>query len=231
MTLILNPKYAALRDYLTHIEEHFEHEGHEIFRDRNVLRTLQVGDLTLCVKRYGRGSLRARLAVQLYKKSKGKKAYLRPLELRERGFESPEPVALVKVRKSLTRTVSYFVCLYSPYRYDLTAVCTLSSDDRAELISAFARYTARLHADGFMHRDFSPTNVLFDRVGGRYRFSLIDTNSLRTGRPVSLEKGCENLAALGQDEAFLYDLVDAYACERKVDAEVCRGYVEAARRR
>ena len=49
MKIILNPKYEHLRSYLTHLEEHFERDGKEIFRDRNILRTLQVGDLSLCV--------------------------------------------------------------------------------------------------------------------------------------------------------------------------------------
>lgn len=31
MKIILNPKYERLRDYLTHIDFHFEQEGKEIF--------------------------------------------------------------------------------------------------------------------------------------------------------------------------------------------------------
>ena len=79
MKIILNPKYEHLRSYLTHLEEHFEREGKEIFRDRNILRTLQVGDLTLCVKKYALPSLSARVAQRIYKSSKGKKAYFHPL--------------------------------------------------------------------------------------------------------------------------------------------------------
>lgn len=87
MKIILNPKYERLRDYLTHIDFHFEQEGKEIFRDRNVLRTLRVDGLTLCVKRYAPLSLRGNLAIRIYKTSKGKKAYFKPFKLRERGFE------------------------------------------------------------------------------------------------------------------------------------------------
>ena len=65
MKIILNPKYEHLRSYLTHLEEHFERDGKEIFRDRNILRTLQVGDLTLCVKKYALPSLSARVAQRI----------------------------------------------------------------------------------------------------------------------------------------------------------------------
>ena len=180
MKIILNPKYERLRDYLTHIDEHFEKEGKEIYRDRNVLRTLQVDGLTICVKRYAPLSLRGSLAVRFYKTSKGKKAYLKPLELRERGFESPEPIAFVKYQTGLMRTTTYFVCLHSSYRYSLAHIMELPDEERRAVTLAFARFAARLHEDGFLHRDFSASNILFDMVNGRYHFALIDTNSLRT---------------------------------------------------
>ncbi len=229
MKIILNPKYENLRDYLTNLEEHFEHEGKEIFRDRNVLRTLQVNGLTLCVKRYAPSSLRNRIAVKIYKTSKGKKAYLRPLQLRERGYESPEPIAFVKYSKGLVTTTTYFVCLLSNYRYNLMDIVTLSSEERHEATVSFAHYAARLHKDGFLHRDFSSGNILFDKVNGRYRFSLIDTNSIRVGRPVSIEKGCANLARLKGDDLFFETLAREYAAARGVEPDYCLSLIDKAR--
>jgi len=229
MKIILNPKYEALRDYLTHIEEHFEREGREIFRDRNVLRTLEVDGVKLCVKRYAPLPLRGRLAVRIYKTSKGKKAYIRPLELRERGFESPEPVAFVRYRKGWTKTTTYFVCLHSDYNYSLASLPELDEKMRTEVTTSFARYAARLHEDGFLHRDLSPDNVLFDKVKERYCFSLIDTNSVKTGRPVSIEKGCANFARLKGDDSFFVLLAHEYAAARKADPELCERLILAAR--
>lgn len=221
MKIILNPKYEHLRNYLKDLEVHFEREGKEIFRDRNVLRTLEVEGLTLCVKKYALPSLRARIAQRIYKSSKGKKAYFRPLELRERGFDSPEPVAFVRYPKGLLKSDTYFACLYSPYRYNLLDALTLPYDERCEVIRRFAAFAARLHEQGFLHRDFSSGNVLFDQVDGRYRFSLIDTNSMRIGRPVSVEKGCTNLLGLSGDDEFFTLLAKAYAEARGVPVERC----------
>lgn len=229
MRIILNPKYECLRDYLAHIDEHFEKEGREIYRDRNVLRTLRVNGMTLCVKRYAPLSLRASIAVRLYKASKGKRAYFRPLQLRERGFESPEPIAFVKYQKGIFRTTTYFVCLHSDYRYSLSDVMALTVDERTAVTQSFARYAARLHEDGFLHRDFSASNILFDKINGRYHFALIDTNSIRIGRPVSIDKGCANFSRLVGDEDFFARLASDYAEARGADPGVCLQHINRAR--
>ena len=229
MKIILNPKYESLRKYLEELEVHFEKEGKEIFRDRNVIRTLQVNGLTLCVKKYAQPSLRGRLAQRFYQSTKGKKAYFKPLALRERGFESPEPIAYVKYNKGLTHSTTYFVCLHSNYRYCMNDAIKLNEEERAELINSFARFTARLHNGGFMHRDFSSANILYDKIEGRYHFELIDTNSITIGRPVSIEKGCINLAKLNGDDNFFSALAHAYALARECNAEMCEKYINDAR--
>ena len=231
MKIILNPKYESLREYLTNLEEHFDKEGKEIFRDRNVIRTLKVNGLTLCVKKYAQPSLRGRLAQRIYKSTKGKMAYFKPLSLRERGFESPEPIAYVKYNKGLTQTTTYFVCLHSSYRYSMKDATKMNSEERAELITAFAHFVARLHRSGFMHRDFSSDNILFDKIAGRDHFELIDTNSLQIGRPISIEKGCANLAKLNGDDQFFSALAQAYGLARECDAELCQKYINEARKK
>lgn len=221
MKIILNPKYEHLRGYLEHINEHFERDGHEIHRGRNVLRTLQTEGLVLCVKRYASPSLPGRLACKLYKTPKGKKAYLSPLLLRERGFESPEPIAFVKYSKGWFDSTTYFVCLHSSYKHSMADIMTLPAEEQDEVIQAFARHAARLHREGFLHRDFSAGNILFDKIKDRYRFTLIDTNSMKCGRPVSIEKGCANFARLAGDDDVLRKIALAYAAEQNADGEQC----------
>lgn len=230
MKIILNPKYESLREYLTHLEEHFEKEGKEIFRDRNVLKTIEVDGLTLCVKRYAPPSFGSNLAQHIYKSSKGQKAYFKPLALRERGIESPEPVAYVKFRKGLFRTTNYFVCLLSKYKYNIQDAFRMEEEERNIFIQAFAHFAARLHCGGFLHRDFSPSNILYDKIDGKYHFALIDTNSIKIGRTVSIEKGCENLSKLTNDKKFLMTLAGAYAEARGCEAALCKTYVLNAKR-
>ncbi len=220
MNLIVNPKYEHLRAYLRDIDKHFSEEGKEIHNERNVLRTLEVGDLKLCVKRYGTLSLRRKLA-RTFKKAKGKQAYYRPLLMRERGYLSPEPIAFVRYRRGIFRADSYFVSIYSDFRYSLANLPQQPKEHRDEITRQFAVFAARLHQDGFLHRDFSACNILYDIFDGRCRFSLIDTNSMRCGKAVSIDQGCENLAQIKGDDDFCAILASEYAAERKADAEYC----------
>lgn len=234
MRLILNPKYKHLREYIEHIEDHFEHEGHEIHRDRNVIRVLKVDGLTLCVKRYSQASLTQRMAIRLrMRSSRARRAYIRPLLLRERGFDSPEPVAFVRFSKGLTNSVSYFVCLKSKYQHSMSEVMDLPVEKREELTLAFAQYAAQLHKNGFLHRDFSGDNILYGRVDGQFGqricFSLIDTSSMRCGQSVSVKKGCSNFARLVGDDTFFDQLARHYAAARQADYAECRAYIFASR--
>lgn len=229
MKIILNPKYEYLRDYLMHLEEHFNNEGQEIHAGRNVIRTLEVDGLKLCVKRYAPPSLRRRVQQMLYKSDKAKLAYMRPMLLRERGFESPESIAFVIYKQGVLRVTTYFVCLQSPYRYNMEQVNVLGTDELQELVVHFAHFAARLHEGGFLHRDFSSSNILYDIIDGRYHFSLIDTNSMKCGSPVSIEQGCRNLAQLSGNEAFFSLLAQCYASERHADASHCAQLINRAR--
>ena len=231
MKLILNPKYEHLRDYLTHLEEHFEKEGQEIHRGRNIIRTLKVGGLTLCVKRYQQPTLKRWLQQMTYKSPKSKLAYLSPLLLRERGFESPESIAYVRFRHGFKAFTDYFVCLLSEYRYSMDSLSERPEAEQEEIIASFASYVAHLHEGGFMHRDFAPSNILFDKIGDRYHFSLVDTNSMKCCKPVNIEAGCRNLAQLSGDDRFFNTLIRIYASERHFNVERCMSLVNEARQR
>lgn len=231
MKIILNPKYEFLHDYMLQLEEHFEKEGQEIHNGRNVIRTLETHGLTLCVKRYAPPPLHHRLQQMLYKSSKGKLAYLSPLLLRERGFESPESVAYVCYRRGLLSTTTYFVCLLSNYRYSMETLLKDSPETQKEVVCHFARFAAHLHEGGFLHRDFSSSNILYDKINDRYHFSLIDTNSMKCGSAVSVEAGCRSLAQLTGNDAFFAHLAQCYARERKADPIYCAHLINEARRK
>lgn len=230
MKIILNPKYERLRAYMTKLEEHFENEGHEIHSGRNVIKTLKVDGLTLCVKRYAPPTLQRRLQQMIYKSSKGKQAYWRPMQLRERGFESPESIAYVMYRHGLWKQTTYFVCLLSNYRYNMLTLTGESTDEQHNVLTAFARFAAHLHEGGFLHRDFSSANILYDKIGERYHFSLIDTNNMKCGTSVSIEAGCKNLAQLTGNDQFFAFLTERYAEERKADPERCAKLINEARK-
>lgn len=48
-------------------------------------------------------------------------------------------------------------------------------------MTAFAEFTARLHEAGILHLDYSPGNILYDKIGEEYHFSLVDINRMHFG--------------------------------------------------
>ena len=217
MEIILNPKYSHLHDFLAHLEEHYQ-KGEIVQDDFNEIRTLEVDGLKLSVKKYGQ-SMRHRL--KFYKMAKGKKAYIGQRLLRERGYESPEPVAFVRYRRRMLTSRTYFVTVRSPLRYSLNDLPSLSEEEQKAVVRAFAAYAARFHEDGFTHRNMKTKHVLFDKVGDGYTFALLDANRVHKGRHVSVEKGCANFARLNCSDENLKLLLDEYAEIRHADKTAC----------
>lgn len=230
MKLLLNPEYEHLRAYMADIARHFDASNREVYRGRNVIRVCEAEGQPLYVKRYGIPALPNRLVYTFLRQPKGLRAYRYPQVLLAKGFETPVPVAYVEERRGGLIAHSYFVSLPCPYGRRFYEFGNARAADCADVLRAFARYTARLHEAGVMHLDYSPGNILFDQVDGRWHFSLVDTNRMRFG-PVGVERGCRNFARLwGQPEWFRL-LADEYAGARGADAADCRRWTMQARER
>ncbi len=229
MEIILNPKYENLRPFLTHIDEHFA-TGREIHRGRNVLRVVDGPDFPLNVKRYRIPTLPGRIVHTFLRPTKGRRAYYNPLKLRERGIESPEPVAYLAHKRYGLISTTYFVSRQCPYRRTFYEFANADADVNADIIRAFARFMARAHIEGILHRDLSPGNILFDRVGDTWHFSLVDTNRMHFG-PVGVLQGCANFARLWGPKRFFEILAQEYAAARKADPVLCRAAILTARER
>ena len=106
---------------------------------------------------------------------------------------------------------------------------TLEGAFREEVTKSFARFAAHLHNSGFLHKDFSAGNILFDRIGERFHFSLLDTNALKWGKKISVERGCQNLGRLVGPPEFFESLARHYADFRQADPQHCIHLVKAAR--
>ena len=77
-------------------------------------------------------------------------------------------------------------------------------------MTAFAEFTARLHEAGILHLDYSPGNILYDKIGEEYHFSLVDINRMHFGE-VDIKKGCANFARLWGQTPFFILLGKEYA--------------------
>ena len=229
MQIVLNPKYHQLHDELLQVVRNFESSGKEIYHGRNVIRLVEIDGLRLAVKRYGRMPLKHRVATRFYKTNKAKRAFVTSLMLKERSFESPEAVAFLCDRHSVLDATHYYVSIYSDYRHSMRDIPTLDGAFREEVTKSFARFAAQLHNSGFLHKDFSAGNILFDRINERFHFSLLDTNTLKWGKKISVERGCKNLGRLVGPPEFFESLGRHYADHRQADPQQCINLIKAAR--
>lgn len=227
MRVIINPKYYHLEESIKRIPELFEKQGRVLYDRRNLIKEMLLEDsLLINVKRYGVPKLINRVAYSFFRRPKGERAFIYPQILLQKGFETPEPIAYIEFKKNGLIDYSYFVSVQCPYQRTFYEFgdADPNSDECVDIIRAFAHYTASLHENGILHQDYSPGNILFDKIGNNYRFSLVDLNRMTFGE-VGLEAGCANFARLWGQKEFFVQLAKAYAKARHWDEAYCVGRV------
>lgn len=228
MYIEVNPKYESLRGWLEQLPETFSRTGEIIYEERNQIRLIPVARLDLCVKRYKRPSLLQQIAYR-FRAPKAVRAYRNALRLRQSGIATPEPVAYILCGNGWLQE-SYLVTLQSALHRNFYEFRDGNIRGKEDLIRAFARFTAQVHQAGVLHLDYSPGNILFDQVNGKWSFELVDINRLRFGN-VSAREGCCNFCRLWGKRDFFETLSPAYAQARQIDEEQCLKWILKARER
>lgn len=230
MKVLINPLYNHLADFINNIPERFEDQGKVIYSGRNLIKVMTLDGVELNVKRYAVPAFVNKIAYSFFRVPKGKRAFTYPQVLFERGFETPCPIAYVEERKFGLINYSYFISLQSSYSRNFYEFGNADVDQCKDVIVAFARYSAKLHEAGILHRDYSPGNILFEQIDGEYHFSLVDINRMNFGR-VSIRQGCANFARLWGKKSFFELLAKEYAKARHADESFCKEHILACRKK
>lgn len=230
MKIIVNPAYEHLRDFVENMPAKFDKEGRIIYSGRNLIKVMEVDGIEINVKRYGIPAFANRVVYSFFRIPKGRRAFVYPQMLLEKGFETPVPIAYVEERRCGLIRHSYFVSMQSPYKRNFYEFGNAKVEDCRDVIVAFARYTADLHQAGIMHRDYSPGNILFDKIDGEYHFMLVDINRMNFGK-ITVDMGCANFARLWGQKAFFELLAKEYARARHADETYCRERVLTCRKK
>ena len=220
MKMMLNPKYKKLHRFVERIPYDFESIGTVIHSGRNLIKKTTIEGIEVNVKRYAVPPLINRIVYLFFRLSKGERAYSYPQKLLQEGFETPEPIAYVEEKQMGLIGYSYFVSVQSGYRYNFCQMGNADVQNCKDVIIAFARFTARLHEAGILHLDYSPGNILYDKLEDGYHFSLVDINRMRFGK-VGMKRGCANFARLWGQTAFFVLLAQEYARARGMNEEEC----------
>ncbi|MBP1618431.1 MAG: hypothetical protein H6Q14_2258 [Bacteroidetes bacterium] len=221
MEIKINGKYAYLEDFIKKLSSIFETEGRVVYSARNQIRVIEVDGLLLNIKRFHKPFIANAIIYSFFRKPKACRAYHNALEVLARGFNTPEPVAYVLDNASGLLGLSYFVSLHLPEGKEIRDYYfTKGEGDASAILREFSRFTSRLHDGKIIHLDYSPGNVLYEKDGDRFRFSLVDINRMEF-REVNLETGCKNFCRLFGCAEATEIIAEEYARQRGFDKALC----------
>ena len=226
--ILTSEAYQCCKEEVEYIIDHFENSGTVIHSGRNCIKSFQTDLGIWNVKRYHKPSAFNRIVYSFLRKPTGRRAFEYPLKVLSAGFETPCPIAYVEEDCMGLIGYSYFVSEQCPYKRRFYEFGNARVEDIQDILIAFVRFTAGLHEAGIYHRDYSPGNILFDKVNGAWHFSIVDINRMEFG-PVSIKKGCRNFARLWGQPDFFRFIAQEYAHARHADERQCIAAVMQAR--
>ena len=222
--VVLRPEYEYLRPFIVALPDRFCREGEVIYKGRNEIRVMESHGMTLNVKQFGVPIFFNRVAYSFFRSPKAQRAYEYALVLGEKQIPTPEPIAYIILKKNGLQEKSYFISRQVDYSRRFYEFGTNALEGNEDIVRALARFTTNMHEAEVYHRDYSPGNILFDRVDGGVAFCVVDINRMRFGK-VSVEKGCANFARLWGQQPFFRLLAGEYARCRHADPDRCVKWV------
>ena len=119
-----------------------------------------------------------------------------------------------------------------PYNHDFFEIRDVFADpqfdDRENILRSFAGFCHELHSMDVLHYDFSSGNILIQKSGGSYRFSLVDVNRMEFV-PLNMDQRIRSMAKLGSKEADSDTVARYYAEAANLDESWCVDRLRAAR--
>jgi glycosyltransferase involved in cell wall biosynthesis/tRNA A-37 threonylcarbamoyl transferase component Bud32 len=224
MKIVLNPRKAEFETFIQSVHETFDKGGKTIYKQRNEIKVFNISEKDVNVKQFKVPNLVNRIIYTFFRRTKAERSYEYALKLKEKGIDTPEPIAYVLMKKNGLIHTSYYVSMQIAYEHTMYEFGRGGISGREHIIKAFARYTAELHEQGVYHKDYSPGNILFQEEETQTRFCLVDINRMLFG-DVSVKKGCANFARLwGQKEMFSL-MAKEYAHVRKASEDKCLRWI------
>jgi len=219
--ITLNPPFEVCRHFCETIDTVFAATTHSIHKARNEIKKISCKEQTIMVKSFKVPHLLNRIIYTYFRDSKAQKSYDNALYLRSLEINTPEPIAIIK---ELTPTLHKSFFLSVAFEYDFTIrepLLDIEFEDREAIFKAFALFTADLHNKGVLHLDYSPGNILVQRIEDAYVFSIVDINRMQF-KTLTQEERFKNFSRLWADEDVLITIATEYALETGIDQELCQ---------
>ncbi len=221
MKIIINPKYKSLEGFIRQIPESFEYSGETIYKARNTIKIFDENGISICIKSFHAPSFFNRIIYSFFRLSKAERSYEYGLKLLSKGIRTPEPIAYIENKQSGLLYDSYYICINQPFAGMMRELRQGEIQGRESMLRSFAAFAASIHSKNVLHKDFSPGNILYEKSGEEYIFSIVDINRM-SFCPVNMQTGCKNFKRLWGNNEMISFIADEYAKNRQFNPEKCK---------
>jgi Lipopolysaccharide kinase (Kdo/WaaP) family. len=215
-----NNEYKHLEDFLMNLPNIFAQTGTVIYEGRNEIRLIPFGDELLAVKSFKIPHIINKIAYGFLRPSKAKRSYEYALQLKKKGVNTPTPIAYIEEKKCGLLLRSYYISSYENYSGLLRELAFHPLEEVKDLVEAFAHFTASLHNQQILHLDYSPGNIMYEKIEEQYKFCLVDINRMKFVE-VDMKTGCFNLCRLWGSNETISHIARIYAKDRNFDEQKC----------
>ncbi len=174
--LQINQQFNDLKAEIENLEGLFSGSAESIHKARNELRIVTLKGQRYILKAFKVPGFPANAIYGVLRDSKAYKSYHNSILLKD---YAPRPVAYMEKKQGCLLQQSFY--LSEAFDYDFTIrepLLDADFPDRDFILRGFARFSLKLHNDGFFHRDYSPGNILIRREGDGFIFKVVDVNRL-----------------------------------------------------
>lgn len=219
--IVVNPDFKYQDEFVYNIPERFNNEGKTIHSGRNTIKVFEEKEYKIVVKSFRIPIFFNQIIYGIFRASKARRSYEYAEKLIKLGIGTPTPIGFYEQRCGFLFSKSYFANLQSVCPYQFTDLIKNSDfPNRNEILKVIGRFTANLHDNGILHRDYSAGNILFQQKGDNIDIEILDLNRMEFGK-VDLEKGCRNFERLNIDAESLKIMAKEYALTRGFDEQTC----------
>jgi tRNA A-37 threonylcarbamoyl transferase component Bud32 len=217
----VHEKYTHLTPFIKSLPNLFKKgKGKVIYKGRNELREFHVQGIDVVVKSFRKPNIANQIIYGTFRSSKAQRSYEHAELFLKAGIGTPEPIGYLTERTGFLFQRSYYVCLKSECPYTFYDLVKNDFPRYDEIVQAVAKVTALIHDKGYLHKDYSATNILFRDDKEEIKIEIIDLNRMYFGK-IGIEKGCKNFDRLPQTDRILPILSQTYAQIRNLDPTEC----------
>ncbi len=173
----INEQFLHMQDDILALPKRVESEGVTLYKVRNCIKKIEVGDRVWNVKSFKIPDPINQVIYRHIRKSKAERSYRNSMLMLQRGVSTPQPIAYIIEQNATSIRHSYYISEQIDYDYTLFDLFRQRPDDIHHILDKCVRFINSFHRKGVYFHDLSVGNVLIKRESdGDISFNLVDVN-------------------------------------------------------